>query len=115
MPGQTSTETSDTITASREHDTTVRGQGKRVWIVGQRDIAIQEYTAWQRSHVHSKELKSQFDQAESALLKHGWDLEHIYHSGNLAVMTNEGVLEGIARRYVKDIAEWAEQQGTLAG
>jgi len=27
------------------------------------------------------------------------------------MMTNEGVLEGIARRYVKDIAEWAEQQG----
>jgi hypothetical protein len=48
-------------------------------------------------------------------LKHGWDLEQIYQSGNLAVMTNEGVLEGIARRYVKDIAEWAEQQGAVAG
>lgn len=115
MPGQMSPEPSDTLTASREHDTSVRGQGKRVRIVGQRDIAVQEYTAWQRSQVHSEELKSQFDKAESAVLKHGWDLEQIYQSGNLAVMTKEGVLEGIARRYVEDIAEWAEQQGTVVG
>lgn len=98
MPGQTSTEPLATPIASREQDNSIRGQGKRVRIVGQRDIAVQKYTAWQRSQVHSEELKSQFDQAESAILKHGWDLEQIYQSGNLAVMTNEGVLEGIARR-----------------
>ena len=42
-------------------------------------------------------------------------MEQIYQSGNLAVMTKDGVLEGIARRYVEDIAEWAEQQGTVVG
>ena len=98
-------------TANREHGNSVAGQGERIRIIGQRDIAVHEYTAWQRSQVHSEELKSQFDQAKSAILKHGWDLEQIHQSGNLAVMTNEGVLEGIARRYVKDIAEWAELQG----
>jgi hypothetical protein len=104
MPGQTSTESSDTPTASRGNGNSATGQGERIRIVGQRDIAVHEYTAWQRSQVHSEELKSQFDQAESAILKHGWDLEQIHQSRNLAVMTNEGVLEGIARRYVKDIA-----------
>jgi hypothetical protein len=64
--------------------------------------------------VHSEELKSQFDRAESAILKHGYDLEQIHQSGSVGVMTDEGVLEGIARRYVRDIAEWAKQQGTVA-
>jgi hypothetical protein len=75
MPGQTSNGSSDTLTASREQGNSVAGQGERIRIVGQRDVAVLEYTAWQRSQVHSKELKSQFDQAKSAILKHGWDLE----------------------------------------
>ena len=114
MPGRTSTGTSDTLTTNREHGMSVAGQSERVKIVGQRDIAVHEYTAWQRSQVHSEELKSQFDRAESAILKHGYDLEQIHQSGSVGVMTDEGVLEGIARRYVRDIAEWAEQQGTVA-
>jgi hypothetical protein len=70
MPGQTSTESSDILTASREHGNSVTGLAERIRIVGQRDIAVHEYTAWQRSQVHSEEFKSQFDQAESAILKH---------------------------------------------
>jgi hypothetical protein len=114
MPGRTSTGTPDTLTTNREHGMSVTGQSERIKIVGQRDIAVHEYTAWQRSQVHSEELKSQFDRAESAILKHGYDLEQIHQSGSVGVMTDEGVLEGIARRYVRDIAEWAEQQGTVA-
>ena len=114
MPGRTSTGTPDTLTTNREHGMSVTGQSERIKIVGQRDIAVHEYTAWQRSQVQSEELKSQFDRAESAILKHGYDLEQIHQSGSVGVMTDEGVLEGIARRYVRDIAEWAEQQGTVA-
>jgi hypothetical protein len=78
VPGQMSTESSDTLTAGREHGISATGHGERIRIVGQRDIAVHEYTAWQRSQVHSEELKSQFDQAKSAILKHGWDLEQIH-------------------------------------
>jgi hypothetical protein len=40
MPGQTSTESSDTLTASREHGMSATGHGERIRIVGQRDIAV---------------------------------------------------------------------------
>lgn len=115
LPGHVSDQASDSSGTNVAFAATLAPeQTTCVKIVGQRDIAVHKYTAWQRSQVHNADLKSQFDQAESAILKHGWDLEQVYQTKNVAVMTNEGVMEGIAQRYVRDIAEWAKQQSADA-
>ncbi|KAM0714703.1 hypothetical protein Q7P37_009720 [Cladosporium fusiforme] len=82
----------------------------RLRIVGQRDIVVREYTNWQRSQVLSNELKTQYGKAGSAVLKHGWDLEQLHRLKNTKFLIDEGVLEGIAERFVDDINEWAQSR-----
>lgn len=83
---------------------------ERLRIMGQRDVVVQEYTDWQRSQVLSDDLKTQYSKAGSAVLKHGWDLEQLHRRKNTKFMVDEGILEGIAERFVEDISEWVESR-----
>jgi hypothetical protein len=78
-------------------------------IPGPRDIAIQEYTNWQKSQVHSQTLQAEFQKACDVALTHGFDLEQIHEDRDPDFFTNKGVIEGIARRFVNDIRLWVEQ------
>jgi hypothetical protein len=91
------------------------GQGimvgsERLRIMGQRDVVVQEYTNWQQSQVLSGDLKTQYSKAGNAVLKHGWDLEQLYRRKNTKFLIDEGILEGIAERFVEDISEWAQNR-----
>jgi hypothetical protein len=83
---------------------------ERLRIVGQRDVVVQEYTNWQRSQVLSGDLKTQYSKAGNVVLKHGWDLEQLHRRKNTKFLVDEGILEGIAERFVEDIGEWVQSR-----
>jgi hypothetical protein len=83
---------------------------ERLRIMGHRDVVVQEYTDWQRSQVLSDDLKTQYSKAGNAVLKHGWDLEQLHRRKNTKFMVDEGILEGIAERFVEDISEWVKSR-----
>jgi len=109
LPGQDSTtgSTSPTGTPERQGATVRPG---RLRIVGQRDVVVQEYTNWQRSQVLSGDLKTEYSKAGNAVLKHGWDLEQLHRRKNTKFLVDQGILEGIAERFVEDISEWAQSR-----
>lgn len=107
LPDQTSTAGISQLTDALACDA---GRRKRLKISGKRDVAVREYTNWQRSNVVDNELKTQYERAGLAVLKYGWDLEQMHLSRNSGFLVQEGVLPGIAERYVDDIAEWQESR-----
>jgi len=109
LPGQCST-AGETLSSDVSARQIAMASSERLKIVGQRDVVVQEYTNWQRSQVLSSDLKTQFSKAGNAVLKHGWDLEQLYRRKNTKFLVDEGVLEGIAERFVEDICEWAQSR-----
>jgi hypothetical protein len=71
-------------------------------------IVVQEYTDWQRTQVLSDDLKTRYVKAGDTVLKHGWDLEQLHRRKNTKFLVDEGILEGIAERFVEDISEWVQ-------
>ena len=109
LPGQNSTTGQTSLTGTLERQSVV-ATPERLRIVGQRDVLVQEYTNWQRSQVLSADLQTQYSKAGNAVLKYGWDLEQLYRRKNAKFLVDEGILEGIAERFVEDISEWAQSR-----
>ncbi|KAJ5888514.1 hypothetical protein N7495_008555 [Penicillium taxi] len=78
----------------------------RLTILGPRDDAVREYTAWQETNVANDVLKAEFRHACEIALANGLDLEQIHEDKNPSFFTSEGIKIGIARRFVNDIGEW---------
>ena len=53
-------------------------------------------------------MKTQYVKAGDAVLKHGWDLEQLHRRKNTKFLVDEGILEGIAERFVEDISGWVQ-------
>lgn len=88
---------------------TSTGRLERLRIPGHRDVLVERYTTWQQSQVQHIDLKAVYDKAGMIVLKHGWDLEQLHLRRNTKFLTDEGVPEGIAERYVAEIEEWWAQ------
>jgi hypothetical protein len=78
-------------------------------IPGFRDAAVKEYSNWQQSKVVDLTWKVGFQKACDVAIAHGLDLEQIYEDQDPSFFITNGVLLGIARRFVSDIKYWVKQ------
>ena len=78
-------------------------------VPGLRDAAVKEYCDWQQSQVGDLEWKAGFQKAYDVAMKHGLDLQQIYEDQDPSFFTTNGVMMGIARRFVSDIKYWVKQ------
>jgi hypothetical protein len=78
-------------------------------VPGLRDAALKEYCDWQQSQVCDLEWKAGFQKAYDVAMKHGLDLQQIHEDQDPSFFTTNGVMMGIARRFVSDIKDWVKQ------
>lgn len=72
-------------------------------IPGLRDDAVRAYCEWHCSKVRSQNQKQQYELARELTLERGFDLELISEEGDPQYYLERGVLEGVARRFVRDV------------
>ncbi|KAJ5346176.1 hypothetical protein N7452_004180 [Penicillium brevicompactum] len=77
-------------------------------IPGFKDVAVKEYGEWLASNVSNDTLKAGFRQACDITLSDGFELEHIYRDQNPEFFVSKGIKPGIARSFVENIRDWAE-------
>ncbi|KAI2868504.1 hypothetical protein CBS63078_11258 [Aspergillus niger] len=75
------------------------------------EVAVEEYSSWQKSQVVSQRYKDDIDRARDVALENGLDLEQIYGDQDPDFFIKHGVRIGVARRFVKEIRKWADEQG----
>ncbi|ODM18800.1 hypothetical protein SI65_05417 [Aspergillus cristatus] len=73
------------------------------------DAAVKEYSRWQQSRVDSETLKDNIEKARDIALTNGFDLKQIHEDKDPEFCIKHGVKVGVARRFVNDIRDWAEQ------
>jgi hypothetical protein len=78
-------------------------------IPGLWDVAVEVYCDWHCSQVRSPEQQRHFRQARDLTLERGYDLELVHEDHNAQYYIEQGVLEGVARRWVRDVELFLEQ------
>jgi hypothetical protein len=88
---------------------------ERLVIPGPRDAAVRDYCKWLESKVTDETYKADFRKACEVTLAHHLDLELVFEDQDPNFFIGQGVKRGTARRFVRDIPEWAEKycQGTV--
>ncbi|KAK7937487.1 uncharacterized protein PG986_014355 [Apiospora aurea] len=71
------------------------------------DDAVQEYCNWLGSRVARVDLKLEYQKICDITLKEGLDLELVYEAQDATLYEQKGIKMGAARRFVRDIPEWA--------
>lgn len=74
-----------------------------------RDDAVQAYCAWHSSKVRGVEQKRNYELARDLTLERGLDLELLYEDNDAQFFIERGVLEGVARRWVRDVKAFLDQ------
>ncbi|KAK1973899.1 hypothetical protein LZ30DRAFT_787423 [Colletotrichum cereale] len=82
-------------------------------IAGPRDVAVRTYCEWQCSQVESETLKLEFWKAYNVALDHGLDLEQVHEDQQPDFFVEQGVIVGIARRFIRDIGRWVQQYSVV--
>lgn len=72
------------------------------------DVAVREYSDWQQTRVNSQVLKNNVEKACDIALTNGLDLRQINKDRNAEFFVKNGVVVGVARRFVDDIQEWLD-------
>lgn len=81
----------------------------RLDVSGLLDDAVEEYTSWQQSRVRDESRKAQYQRACDLAMKHLLDLQQIHEDQDLQFFTDNGVVKGIARRFIDDIEPWVKR------
>ena len=86
---------------------------EKLKIRGPRDTAVRVYCEWQESNVVDEDLKANFRKARDLAISNGYDLEQVDREQDpgffVGFFTQNGVIVGIARRFVSDIRDWVEE------
>ena len=82
----------------------------RLNIHGFLDVAVEEYSDWQQSRVRREDQKNEIRKLCNIALDHGLDLQQLYDDQDPGFFVKEGVKVGIARRFIRDILCWVQQQ-----
>ncbi|KAH1971260.1 hypothetical protein KXV92_007769 [Aspergillus fumigatus] len=82
---------------------------ERLVIPGPRDAAVRDYCKWLESKVTDETYKADFRKACEVTLAHHLDLELVFEDQDPNFFIGQGVKRGTARRFVRDIPEWAEK------
>ncbi|KAJ5005564.1 hypothetical protein K4K57_011679 [Colletotrichum sp. SAR 10_99] len=77
---------------------------------GLRDDAVEAYCKWHCSKVRSITQKQHFELAYNITIEMGLDLELIHDDNDAQFFIEQGVLEGVARRWVRDIQAYLDQE-----
>jgi hypothetical protein len=77
------------------------------------DEAVKRYATWHKSRVASQEMKDNVDLACQIALSNGFDLRQIDKDRNCKGYTDEGVLEGVARRWTDEVRDWLDDYEPL--
>jgi hypothetical protein len=75
----------------------------RLDVSGLLNDAVEEYTSWQQSRVRDESRKAQYQRACDLAMKHLLDLQQIHEDQDLQFFTENGVIKGIAQRFINDI------------
>jgi hypothetical protein len=74
------------------------------------DTAVERYSDWQQSRVRREDQKKEIQRVCDVVLHHGLDLHQVFHDQNPGLFTDKGIKIGIARRFIRDIGYWIQQQ-----
>ncbi|KAF9883091.1 hypothetical protein FE257_004099 [Aspergillus nanangensis] len=75
------------------------------------EVALDEYSSWQKSRVISQKYQDGIDKARDVALDNGLDLKQIHGDQDPDFFIKHGVKIGVARRFVNEIPRWAEERG----
>jgi hypothetical protein len=78
-------------------------------IPGPHEDAIRNYVLWQQGQATSDEWISQYAKAGDILLKQGFKLGLFYERQLVDVLTDEGILRGIAWKFHSEIPKWLSE------
>ena len=79
-------------------------------VPGMLDTAVELYSEWQQSRVGDKAQKADIRRVCEVALRNGLDLQQIFEDKDPDLFIKEGVSIGVARRFVRDIEYWVQQQ-----
>ncbi|KXH56230.1 hypothetical protein CNYM01_13770 [Colletotrichum nymphaeae SA-01] len=82
-------------------------------VTGLRDDAVEAYCKWHCSKVRSLTQKRYFELAYNLTLERGLDLELVHEDNDAQFFIEQGVLEGVARRWVRDIEVYLEHEHSI--
>ncbi|KAK3933481.1 hypothetical protein QBC46DRAFT_368727 [Diplogelasinospora grovesii] len=85
----------------------------RLSIPGLRDDAVLAYCEWHCSKVRSQRQKKQYEWARDLTLECGLDLELVHEDNDAQFYIDRGVMEGVARRWVRDVKTFLEEYYAL--
>lgn len=80
---------------------------------GLRDDVVGAYCEWQCLKVRGAEQKRHYELARDLTLERGLDLELVHEDNDAQFFIERGVLEGVARRFVRDIEAFLDQYITF--
>ncbi|PWI64740.1 hypothetical protein PCL_08605 [Purpureocillium lilacinum] len=78
-------------------------------IPGLRNEAVEEYCVWHCSKVRSKDQTKAYELARDLTLARSLDLELVYEDNYAQIYIDNGVSEGVARRFVRDVQVFLEE------
>lgn len=82
----------------------------RLDIPGFLDTAVETYSEWQQSRVRREDQKDEIQRLCDIALDQGLDLQQLYDDQDPDFFIKQGIKVGIARRFIRDIGYWVEQQ-----
>jgi hypothetical protein len=94
----------------KQPDQAVATSMPRLDIPGFLDAAVEKYSDWQQSRVRREDQKDEIRKLCDIALDHGLDLQQLYDDQDPDFFTKQGIKVGIARRFIRDIGYWIEQQ-----
>jgi hypothetical protein len=77
-------------------------------IPGPLDEAFQHYCSWLSSKVTREVLKREYQKVCHITLDEGLDLDLVYEAQDPTFYIDKGIKIGVARRFIRDIKEWAK-------
>jgi hypothetical protein len=82
-------------------------------IPGLRDDAVEAYCEWHCSKVRRQDQKQHYRLACDLILERGFDLDLIHEENDAQFYIERGVLEDVARRFVRDVKDFLDQYDAL--
>ena len=82
----------------------------RLDVPGFLDTAVEEYSDWQQSRVMRETQRDDIRNMCDMALEHGFDLQQLYDDQDPDFFISRGIKLGVARRFIRDIKYWVEQQ-----
>jgi len=83
-------------------------------IPGPHEDAIRNYVTWQQGQATSDEWISQYAKAGEILLKQGFKLGLFYQRQLVDLLTDEGILRGIALTFHSEIPKWFSENSSAS-